>query len=67
MRQDFMWCCINYKFGTTNEPMILTDSVKSTRKQSIAWFIKGSGDTWRHWREKIGWRCVKVIVTIEII
>lgn len=63
--ENIKWACANYKFGTADEPMILSDSIRYTRKESIAWFINGSGNTWRHWREKIGWRCIKVKVSIN--
>jgi hypothetical protein len=59
------WACVNYKLGDDKEPMILFDSIRYRRSDSIAWFIEGSGNTWRHWKEKIGWRCIKVVVTIK--
>lgn len=61
------WCCVNYKFGSNGVPMILPESVRYKRTESIAWFIDGTNNTWRYWKEKIGWQCIKVKVTIEVI
>lgn len=47
--------------------MIATDSIRCKKKDSIAWFIEGSNDNCRHWKNKIGWDCVRVKVTIEIL
>lgn len=61
----YKWCCVNYKFG--GEPYFLEESLRYRRTDSIQWFIKDSGNTWRHWKNKIGWRCIKVKVTITPI
>lgn len=65
--EQIKWVCVNDKFGSNGEPMIATDSIRWRKKDSISWFIDGTNDSWRHWRDKIGWRCVKIKVKIEIL
>lgn len=61
------WCCVNYKVGDNGEPYFLQESLDYYRSRSIAKFIEGSGRPWWHWRDKIGWQCIKVKVTITIL
>lgn len=63
MKEMIKWCCVNYEFSN---PMILEDSLKWKRTDSIKWFISGTRQDWRHWR-KIGWKCVRVKVTIHVL
>lgn len=60
-RERKQWCCVNYR--TRN---MYVDSIAFTRKDSIKLFIKGAHEPWPNW-QKWGWRCVKVLVTIEEI
>lgn len=56
------WVCINKRFSER----FLLDTLAYTRTKSIQLFIQDTSDTWIRWK-KIGWRCVKVNLTIEEI
>lgn len=43
---------------------IIPDSFHHTRREAIAWLIKGSDHTWKYWYN-YGLRCVKATKTIE--
>lgn len=58
------WICRNIEFA--KQPYFMDETLNVYRSKSIKEFLSNQDKSWRYWRT-IGWRCVKVEVTITII
>lgn len=53
------WVCVSRK----GEPMQWT--IASTKTTSIEYFLQDCTGKWKEYRDKYGWRCVKVDISFE--
>ena len=60
---EIRWICIQ----ENARPWFVERTLAYTRKESIKLLIGEGTTTWRQCREKYGWRCVKVKLTITEI
>ena len=63
--EEIKWICVNYKWDENGS--FMTDTLAWKRTDSIKFLCDGTNKNWRHWRDKIGWRCIKFKVTITPI
>lgn len=63
--KEQQWCCINK--SRNGKPSFRQDTLSYTRKESIKKLIGEGTLTWRQCKEKYGWKCVKITMTLEII
>lgn len=61
------WLVMTPNHPNSGEASVFFNSFRTTKRESIAAFIDGSGSTWDHWRKKYGYRCVKAESTIRIL
>lgn len=62
-----MWVVLTYNHGHTGGKYISWGTQSRKRKDAIANFIEGSGNSWRYWKEKYNFCCERVLITIETI
>lgn len=60
------WVIANNNHPNGGNMGIFSQSFRYTRKECIRDFIEGSGSTWKHWRTKFNFICVKASSKIEI-
>lgn len=60
--EDIKWICVNYRWDEAGS--FLAETLKWRRTDSIKKMCEGTNMNWRHWRNTVGWRCIKVKVII---
>lgn len=61
--QSQRWCCI--QDAGNGRHWFFEPSLSYTRSQSIKLLTEGQSSTWRQLKEKYGWRCSKIFVTLN--
>ena len=56
---------INIGHPNTGTAFMNVDSFRARKKDAIKYFIEGSGNTWKYWRERYNFRCVKAEMIIK--
>jgi hypothetical protein len=64
--QEKGWVVINNDHPAGLEPYIVSSTFACTRKKSISLFIDRSNASWRYWRSKYNFQCVKAESCITI-
>ena len=60
------WVVITINHPTHGGSWIVDSTFKFKRTDSISEFCKGLGSSWRYWKDKYNFRCVKATSTIEL-
>lgn len=61
------WAIINIGHPKTGTASVFSGSFRYTRRECVADFISGSGQTWKYWRNKFNFRCVKAEETLKTL
>lgn len=62
-----MWCVLCRKHPTSGKDIIAEGTLSATKNQAIRAFVRNSGMEWDEWRQKYGYVCEQVEVTINTI
>ncbi len=58
------WVVQNTDHPNTSFDFMNDNTFAYTKKEAIEKFIEGSGKPWKHWHDKLNYRCVRATMTI---
>jgi hypothetical protein len=60
------WVVMTPQHPSTNEPMIWWTGFREKKSDCIKAFVEDSSLTWRQWKNKFGFRCVRASSSIRL-
>lgn len=61
------WVVVSEKHPESGEIYLAEHTFRLTRSGSIQYFIEGTNKSWRWWKRKYNYKCVKAEITIITI
>ena len=61
------WVVVNIGHPTSGVAYVVTSTFAYRRKDAIANFVSGSGETWKYWRKNYNFRAKRATCIVETI